>query len=120
MKFCNKCDNMYYIRLNESDMSLTNYCRHCGNEDNSTDTNIIYSEETAAYNKDIVNEYTKLDPTLPRVHNINCPSSSCITNTEPDKHEREVLYIRYDEDNMKYLYMCSTCDTVWRTDDNSN
>jgi hypothetical protein len=28
-----------------------------------------------------------------------------------------VIYIRYDDDNMKYLYMCVTCDTVWKTDD---
>lgn len=28
---------------------------------------------------------------------------------------REVIYIRYDEMNMKYVYMCAVCDTVWNT-----
>ena len=126
MHFCDKCDNMYYIRISsEDENNLIYYCRNCGHEDTKlTKDNICVSKtqlkrSEQKYNH-IINEYTKLDPTLPRVHNINCPSSSCLTNTEPDKHEREVLYIRYDEDNMKYLYMCSTCDTVWRTDDNSN
>lgn len=126
MHFCDKCDNMYYIRIStEEENTLVYYCRNCGHEDtNLTKENICVSKTQLKKNEQkynhIINEYTKLDPTLPRVHNINCPSSSCLTNTEPDKHEREVLYIRYDEDNMKYLYMCSTCDTVWRTDDNSN
>ena len=34
MKFCIKCDNMYYIKLNEDDEnSLINYCRKCGHEE---------------------------------------------------------------------------------------
>ena len=125
MKLCIKCDNMYYIGINEKNGNqLSHYCRNCGYTDetvldNSCLLNVQVKKGEQKYNH-IINEYTKLDPTLPRVHNINCPSSSCLTNTEPDKHAREVLYIRYDEDNMKYLYMCSTCDTVWRTDDNSN
>lgn len=112
MKFCNKCDNMYYIRLNESDMSLTNYCRHCGNEDNSTDTNIIYSEETATYNKDIVNEFTKYDPTLPRIDNIPCQNAECVSHTEGET--TEIIYIKYDEVNLKFLYLCTKCDTSWK------
>ena len=26
-------------------------------------------------------------------------------------------YYTYDDVNLKYLYICSTCDTVWKTDD---
>ena len=29
------------------------------------------------------------------------------------KPEREVLYIKYDPENMKYLYMCVNCGTSW-------
>ena len=65
----------------------------------------------------IINKYTKLDPTLPRVFNIKCPNENCKTNTDGEKSE--VLYIRYDENNMKYLYMCSICDTTWKTNDAS-
>ena len=31
---------------------------------------------------------------------------------------REIIYIRYDDVNIKYVYLCSTCDTVWKMDDN--
>jgi DNA-directed RNA polymerase subunit M/transcription elongation factor TFIIS len=29
---------------------------------------------------------------------------------------REVIYIRYDDTNMKYVYLCVHCDMTWRTD----
>jgi len=63
----------------------------------------------------IINKYTKLDPTLPRISKILCPNAECETNT----HEtpREIIYIRYDDVNMKYIYLCSSCDTVWKTDE---
>ena len=51
------------------------------------------------------------------VFNIKCPNENCKTNTDGEKSE--VLYIRYDENNMKYLYMCSICDTTWKTNDAS-
>ena len=124
MKFCIKCDNMYYIGINETNPNaLTHYCRNCGYVDasNIDDSSCILSNDIKQngqkYNH-IVNEYTKLDPTLPRVNNIKCPNEHCDTNTESDK-KREILYLRYDEDNMKYLYMCSTCDITWKTDDHS-
>jgi hypothetical protein len=25
--------------------------------------------------------------------------------------------MRYDDDNLKYLYICVTCDTMWKTDE---
>ena len=28
----------------------------------------------------------------------------------------EVIFIRYNEVDMKYVYLCSKCDTVWKTD----
>ncbi len=30
--------------------------------------------------------------------------------------KREVIYIRYDDINMKYVYLCVHCDMTWRTD----
>ena len=112
MKFCNKCDNMYYIRLNDSDMSLMNYCRQCGNEDTSDSTDIIYSEERTSYNADIVNEFTKHDPTLPRISNIPCQNAKCISHNEGETNE--IIYIKYDEVNLKFLYLCTNCDTSWK------
>ena len=60
----------------------------------------------------VINKYTKFDPTLPRINKILCPNSDCATNTKDV--EREIIYIRYDDVNMKYVYLCSTCDHVWQ------
>jgi aspartate carbamoyltransferase regulatory subunit len=65
----------------------------------------------------IINKYTKLDPALPRVTNVLCPNDNCPTNNKDE--EREIIYIRYDNLNMKYVYLCATCDTVWKTEEQS-
>ena len=121
MKFCQVCDNMYYIRVNEQDTNqLAYYCRNCGHVDSDITMESICVLRTdidvgkkGVNVHNIVNKYTKLDPTLPRVTNLPCPNAECKTNT--GKAKREVLYIRYDDDNMQYLYMCCECDTVWHT-----
>ena len=38
MHFCKKCDNMYYIKLNDDEKQLIHYCRHCGFEDTELST----------------------------------------------------------------------------------
>jgi len=112
---------MYYIRINSDDPNkLVYYCRKCGNEDKLlaienvcvSKTQIKKSEKTFSH---IINKYTKLDPTLPRINTILCPNADCSTNTEGTN--REIIYIRYDDTNMKYVYLCSTCDTVWTTNE---
>ena len=110
---------MYYIRINSDDLNtLVYYCRKCGDEDNLlsienicvSKTQIKKSEQTFHH---IINQYTKLDPTLPRINTILCPNSECITNIE--QKDREIIFIRYDDTNMKYVYLCSDCDTIWQT-----
>lgn len=122
MHFCSNCQNMYYIRVNDNNPNqLVYYCRQCGNEDtNITNDNICVSKLQIKKNEQsfnhIINKYTKLDPTLPRISTILCPNPECETNTK--NSEREIIYIRYDDTNMKYVYVCSTCDTVWKTEIN--
>jgi len=113
---------MYYIGISEKNSnSLNHYCRNCGHIDttNIDDSSCILRNDIRKgeqqYNH-IINEYTKLDPTLPRVTNIKCPNTECKTNSESDV-KAEIIYIRYDEDNLKYLYLCPTCDTTWKTND---
>ena len=123
MHFCSNCSNMYYIRINSDDPnSLVYYCRQCGNEDKSIGvynvcvSKIQIKKSEQSFNH-IINKYTKLDPTLPRINNVLCPNPDCATNTKNDP--KEIIYIRYDDINMKYIYLCSTCDTVWNTNDKS-
>jgi hypothetical protein len=113
---------MYYIRINADDPNkLVYYCRKCGNEDSLlasenicvSKIKIKKSEQTFSH---IINRYTKFDPTLPRVNNILCPNTECPTNK--DGKEREIIYIRYDDTNMKYVYLCCECDTTWTIKEN--
>ena len=121
MHFCTNCNNMYYIRINSDNPNkLVYYCRNCGDEnqllsvDNVTVSKTIVKKTEQSFNY-IINKFTKLDPTLPRINTILCPNPDCPTNTK-DK-EREIIYIRYDDVNMKYAYLCSECDTVWQTNE---
>ena len=138
MHFCEKCDNMYYLKISEEEKDkLIYYCRNCGHEDsNITDENVCVLktiiQQKSQRHKQVINEYTKYDPTLPRINTIKCPNQSCTSNqvaeeTDPeqenfsktkDSQAREVIYIRYDDINMKYIYMCAKCNTMWKTDEN--
>lgn len=121
MHFCSNCKNMYYIKIDEDNPnSLLYYCRNCGNEDSLiTEDNICVSKTQIKKGEKsfshFINKYTKLDPTLPRVNNILCPNKDCPTNTKNEP--REIIYIRYDELNINYVYLCSTCDTTWKTEE---
>lgn len=126
MHFCSKCDNMYYIRINENDHNkLVYYCRNCGNVDDELSmTNLCVSKTKIRQNKQIyshmINEYTKNDVTLPRTKTIKCPNQDCKSNKKKEKEDdneaqQEVIYLRYDDINMKYIYMCVNCNTTWKT-----
>jgi len=128
MHFCPECGNMYYLQLKKDEENkLIYYCRNCGNEDESLVTNLnnLYVSKTDIKKelnyKNAINKYTKLDPTLPRIHNIDCPNPDCNCNkiqqgTDIPVEEKEILYIRYDDKNMKFVYLCALCDTIWNTE----
>ena len=134
MHFCTECNNMYYLKIMDNDAnSLIYYCRNCGHvNDTLTAENVCVSDTQIKRSEDqythIVNEYTKFDPTLPRINTIDCPNSKCASNAsetgasasaEADaegKVEREIIYIRYDDMNMKYMYVCAVCNTQWKND----
>lgn len=124
MKFCSECNNMYYIKIDDNNESqLIYYCRNCGHKDNNIENGGVCVINTqlkkgTQHFEHIVNKYTKLDPTLPRIYNIPCPNELCASNTTQKKGDasntsREVLYIRYDDNKLKYLYLCCKCDTIW-------
>ena len=125
MHFCQECDNMYYIKIHGDDSNqLTYYCRNCGFEDNTiTKDNICVSntqlhKESQQFNH-IINDYTKYDPTLPHISNIDCPNGDCICNKptnddmDDDTVKNDIIYIRYDDINMKYIYICNHCGQKW-------
>jgi aspartate carbamoyltransferase regulatory subunit len=96
------------------------YCRNCGHKDETVENEGVcvlktqFKKTEQKFNH-IVNPYTKLDPTLPRITNERCPNAECASNASTT--QSNILYMRYDDDQLKYLYMCVVCDTTWKTDD---
>ncbi len=119
MKFCTKCDNMYYVSIDTNNADqLTYYCRFCGyRDDQMAEEGVCVLKTVFKQNEQqfghIVNRYTKLDPTLPRLKTLKCPNSECKSNGT-NAHNPEVIYIRYDDINMKFLYICTECDATWK------
>ena len=123
MHFCNICNNMYYIKLDDNDNNkILYYCRNCGNsESNLLNMGKCVLKETINKldnNYDMfINTYTKYDKTLPRINYIKCPNENCLSNKNDFSIEnREIIYIRSDNINMKYIYLCSHCNFTWNTD----
>lgn len=120
MKFCDKCQNMYYISIDSNNAEeLIYYCRFCGNKDTQFSESGItvlktnFKKNEQKFNH-MVNKYTKYDPTLPRKTNMKCPNEEC---AEAHK-DSNIIYLRYDDENLKYLYICEKCETTWKTDTN--
>jgi DNA-directed RNA polymerase subunit M/transcription elongation factor TFIIS len=121
MEFCETCDNMLYTKIVEESESKTGcdsekvkseliyFCKNCGKEYKTLGKTIksVYSID---YNLDnikkhsLINEYTLEDPTLPKAIGIKCPNKEC-----PSKSTSNIVYINYDEKNMKYMYACLDC-----------
>jgi|TARA_B110000285_G_scaffold21201_1_gene20600 DNA-directed RNA polymerase subunit M/transcription elongation factor TFIIS len=113
---------MYYLKIDDNEEynkdDLVYYCRNCGDE-HSIDNNATNIMKTVINgNNDVyvnvVNKYTKYDNTIPRVNDIQCSNSSCPSHE--DENVKDVLLIRHDEKNLKYIYLCGVCDNVWKSD----
>jgi DNA-directed RNA polymerase subunit M/transcription elongation factor TFIIS len=121
MKFCPECENRALIKVTKEsgEVQVLYYCKCCGWEDSGKGDMLkdpcIYSsklDEADTISSGVVNEYTKLDPTLPRVKTIMCPAEKCPSRVDKDN---EVIYIKYDYKNMKYVYICTRCDFSWKS-----
>ena len=68
-----------------------------------------YTKEHPLYWDSLMNDFTPHDMTLPRSMDIPCPECS-----KKSSDPVEVVRIRYDDQNERYLYMCCKCLTRWR------
>jgi DNA-directed RNA polymerase subunit M/transcription elongation factor TFIIS len=118
--FCGECQNMTYLYLDE-DKNLIHHCKACQtSEPYSGENNCIYSIGFEKY--DISesinhNKYITHDITLPKIEgnsNVRCTNEECICNMS--NTPSSVTYIKYDEDDMKYIYICNHCGQKWKND----
>lgn len=128
LRFCPTC--RYYLYLDTQTFGegagagagaeaprLRRLCRNCGYTENEESGGLItelkLQEKVAEGYKVLLNEFTRLDPTLPHVDNIHCKNAECASNTGAAKPD--VIYIKYDALNMKFLYICNVCGEQWRS-----
>lgn len=115
MKFCPKCEN--YLYTDTKTEVLLRICRTCGYSEEDTQGGLVmetYVQERANEGyKILLNEFTRQDPTLPHVNTIKCPRGTCASNTSGAP--RDVIYIKYDPVNMKFIYICNVCGEQWRS-----
>jgi DNA-directed RNA polymerase subunit M/transcription elongation factor TFIIS len=120
IKFCNKCDNMVYIKISSADENkLEYYCSYCKNSISELTTGVCVLKTDYTSKKNVtysINEYTKHDYRLAYLKNIPCPNEQCKSNTSKDENIKpEIKYIRYNDSDLKYVYICCHCDFVWET-----
>ncbi len=115
IEFCDKCENLLYIYIDQDTNKLVNKCKSCGNETLIKDKLIEINNNTQINidKSDIINTnpFISHDITLPTIKNnknIKCLNPDCSTE------EIDIKYIKYDDKNMKYLYICNNCGQKWK------
>jgi len=108
--FCEICENMYEIKIEPTDNDKTKLvykCKNCDISINKSDKNECVFYQNYNYDnikrQNVINNYTVYDNTLPKALGVRCPNNDC-PSKKPD-----IRYIKYDNDNMRYVYMCIDC-----------
>lgn len=118
MFFCENDGNMLRKKIKDG-KKLIYYCLLCEAEydvdelsDSSQNKCIFkhnYNSNNLSY-KTYINENIFHDKTLPRI-NLKCINDKCPTNTQGAA--KEVIYIKYNQEDMQYVYACTHCKQVW-------
>jgi DNA-directed RNA polymerase subunit M/transcription elongation factor TFIIS len=118
IKYCPTCRYYLYLSISGDDgKTLNRLCRNCGySQPEATGGLITFTnleEKVSEGYKVVVNEFTREDPTLPHVNNIKCKNENCPSNK--GGATSDVIYIKYDQVNLKFLYICNVCNEQWRS-----
>lgn len=119
---CPKCD--YYMPLVSVTVTkdevekkvFQRQCRNCAHAQEETPglvMKMMIQEKASEAFEIVLNEFTTDDPRLPHVETLPCPNKDCATNTSGAK--KDVIYMKYDAENMKFLYICTVCKFKWRS-----
>ena len=111
---CKNCDNFMFT-YTDKENNIYNGCKECGNK-TKIEEKCIYKTKYKVDISSILNTNPHLlqDSTLPKIENnpnIKCPNSDCETNTK--NKMCSISYIKYDEENMNFMYICDTCGQKW-------
>ena len=115
--FCSECNNLTKLFINE-EKALIHYCKYCDKteEYNDIQGKCIYSALSKELDKStliIENKYIHHDVTLPNIknnENIKCPNEKCGSQ----EGGSSIKYIKYDNDELKFIYICNICGFKWK------
>ncbi len=113
MKFCEKCDNMLYLRISDdSDQKMLHYCRHCGFTKEADAFCLEYNAIQKIDPLSFINPFTHLDPTLPHTHNMFCPNAVCPSNqTTPPSPD--IVIFKPKITSLENIFICYVCQHNW-------
>lgn len=117
INFCDVCNNLTNLII--EDKILKHNCKCCKTKKEIPNVNggiCVHTALSDKVDKSILllnNEYIKEDITLPVIENnenISCPNETC------ESHEKgsSIKYIKYDIDEIKYMYICNYCNFKWK------
>ena len=117
IRFCTVCDNYLYLQVEGEKQVLQRICRNCGFRDTEDQGGLVsemHIEQRAAEGYTLINEFTLKDKRLPHLYNtMKCINDKC-PSALPGK-ESDIVYIKYDIENLRYIYMCYICQATWRS-----
>tara|TARA_Y100000389_G_scaffold203424_1_gene251822 strand:+ start:6603 stop:6962 length:360 start_codon:yes stop_codon:yes gene_type:complete len=114
ISFCKDCDNLLYLYKSDDSDDLYNCCKACGSKEKVEDkVKLVYTTDKGS--EDICesinnNMYISHDITLPNIignPNIKCHNKDCDSS-------KGIRYIKYDDINMKFIYICNNCGNKWK------
>ena len=115
IELCDKCDNLFYLYIDSETQFINYVCKCCGNIKKKEESFLSINNNTNVTidKSDVINTnpFITHDITLPTIKNnknIKCQNEKC------DSKEVNITYIKYDEIDMKYLYICKHCGYKWK------
>lgn len=118
--FCENCDNYCWY---SEDNVLKYTCYLCETElvIKKTDNNCVHKQN---YDKSSLSLKTYMhdnmlnDPTLFRINDLDCINKNCPTITQGK--DKEIVYIKYSKEDLKFIYCCTVCKTKWSNSETKN
>jgi DNA-directed RNA polymerase subunit M/transcription elongation factor TFIIS len=110
-KLCDNCNNMMNIKIKDTD-TLVLDCPSCNHVKPWMGSSCIYETNYTVDLSKIINSNVNIsqDNTLPSIKdnpNIKCINKNC------ESSKSNILFIKYDQDNMKFMYICKSCGVSW-------
>lgn len=117
INFCDVCNNLTNLIIENK--ILKSNCKCCKAKKEIPNINggiCVYTALSDKVDKSILlvnNNHIKEDITLPNIENnenIVCPNEIC------ESHEKgsSIKFIKYDIDEIKYMYICNYCNFKWK------